>query len=234
MMGGKQESLRALPDYNKIIEDPKYNKALDIFMLLNKNNDGYIHYEETDVLSDAILVLPNKEDRGKIESKDKFKEIFNSLNLYNVDPRHFMNLLDEMQINTEKVHDALYEQEYKDCFSSVFCKCLKCCCRCIRQRMVKSKAKEFDQDQKIKKRKFTDLFTIIKLFQATILEGIDTATDIILLEQIYWEGMKPENADSHGFKIASLYIFISICTPFIIAYSSIVNMLLYNGVYEPA
>ena len=59
-------------------------------------------------------------------------------------------------------------------------------------------------------------------------------TDIVLLNQIYWEGMKPENQDKDSFKIAVLVIFISICSCFLIAYSSIVNMLLYNGVYEPA
>ena len=86
----------------------------------------------------------------------------------------------------------------------------------------------------MKKRRFADMFTIIKQMQASIVEGLDLFTDIVLLNQIYWEGMKPENQDKDSFKIAVLVIFISICSCFLIAYSSIVNMLLYNGVYEPA
>lgn len=66
------------------------------------------------------------------------------------------------------------------------------------------------------------------------MEALDVMTDVVILNQIYWEGMKPENIDKHSYKIATLCIFISICSCFLIAYSSIVNMLLYNGVYEPA
>ena len=51
---------------------------LDIFMLLNKNNDGYIDYEETKPLRDVILSMPGEEDRGKIQKDDDFLEIFKS------------------------------------------------------------------------------------------------------------------------------------------------------------
>ena len=37
---------------------------LDIFMLLNTNNDGYIDYSETKMLRDVILNLPDEEHRG--------------------------------------------------------------------------------------------------------------------------------------------------------------------------
>lgn len=68
----------------------------------------------------------------------------------------------------------------------------------------------------------------------SIIEALDLLTDIILLNQIYWEGMKPENKDKDAFKIVCVCIFIFISSTFLIAYSSIVSMLLYNGVYEPA
>ena len=100
--------------------------------------------------------------------------------------------------------------------------------------MVHGKLKNMEQDQKVKKRKYADMFTIVKQVQASIVEGLDLFTDIVLLNQIYWEGVKPENKDKDSFKIAVLIIFVSICSCFLIAYSSIVNMLLYNGVYEPA
>lgn len=52
-----------------MMEDPKYEKALDIFMLLNKNNDGYIQYAETERIRKVILGLKNPEDRGKVKDE---------------------------------------------------------------------------------------------------------------------------------------------------------------------
>lgn len=176
-----------------MMDDPNMMEALNIFMLLNDNNDGYIQYEETKDLRKVILALKNKEDKGVIDSDEKFKEIFYSLNLYNIDIQNFKYILDKMQINIKKVSEDLYEQEYHGCFNIFCCKCLKCCCKGIRHKMVQGKLKEIDNEQKVKKRKYTDMFTIIKQFQASIVEGFDLFTDIILLNQIYWEGMKPEN-----------------------------------------
>ena len=34
-------------DQVDILEDPEYLRALNIFMLMNNNNDGYIQYDET-------------------------------------------------------------------------------------------------------------------------------------------------------------------------------------------
>lgn len=46
MLGGaketKHQSIRKLPTSDQMIQDPKFEKALDIFMLLNRNNDGYV------------------------------------------------------------------------------------------------------------------------------------------------------------------------------------------------
>lgn len=139
-----------------------------------------------------------------------------------------------MQVDLDKVRDGLYDYEYHGFFNRIFCQCFKCCCKRIRRKMVQGKLKELDQDQKIKKKKYTDMFTITKQIQASVVEGLDLFTDVVLLNQIYWEGMKPENADKDSYKIVALIMFISICSCFLIAYSSIVNMLLYNGVYEPA
>ena len=71
--------------------------------------------------------------------------------------------------------------------------------------MVKSKLKELDLEKKIKKRRFTDMLTIMKSIQASIVEGLDLFTDIVLLNEIYWEGMKPENKDKDSFKIQKEY-----------------------------
>lgn len=139
-----------------------------------------------------------------------------------------------MEINTKKVRQVLYDRQYHGCFNLLFCRSLKCCCRGLRNKQLKGKLKELDHEQRVKKRKFIDIITIIKQVQASVVEGLDLYTDIVLLNHIYWEGMKEENINNHSFKICSLIIFISISSCFLIAYSSIVNMLLYNGVYEPA
>ena len=68
----------------------------------------------------------------------------------------------------------------------------------------------------------------------SVVEALDLLTDIILANQIYWEGMKPKNKDKDSFKIVFLIIVIAIASCFLIAYSSIVSMLLYNGDYEPS
>ena len=218
-----------------MVSQPDFEKSLDIFLLLNRNNDGYIQFEETQRLQDVILKLPNKDDRGRVDSAETFKAIYSSLNLYNIDAIRFKELLDKLEIDITKVAGALYDQEYRGSANRILCcSCFKCCCRRIRGKMVKGKLREFDKEQKDKKRKYADMFTIVKQFQASVVEGLDLFTDVVLLNSIYWEGMKPENVDKHSFKIATLVIFISICSCFLIAYSSIVNMLLYNGVYEPA
>ena len=86
--------------------------ALDIFMLLNKNNDGYIDYSETKSLRNVIMNLPDQDDRGQIKKEDDFLEIFRSFNRYNVDALTFKEILDKMRVNYAKVNDALYDEEY--------------------------------------------------------------------------------------------------------------------------
>jgi hypothetical protein len=71
-------------------------------------------------------------------------------------------ILDDMEVNVKKVSDALYDREYAGFFNIVCCRCLKCCCTGVRRKMVEGKLKELDSDQKMKKRKYADMFTIIK------------------------------------------------------------------------
>ena len=52
-----------------MMADPKFSNVLDIFMMLNKNNDGFIEYDETQRLMKVILSLPNQEDRGIVQSE---------------------------------------------------------------------------------------------------------------------------------------------------------------------
>jgi len=57
-------------------------------------------------------------------------------------------------------------------------------------------------------------------------------TDVILLNRVYWTGM--QHPDNHSYKFATVYIFLSLTSVYLIAYSSMINMLLFKGVYEPA
>lgn len=45
--------------------------------------------------------------------------------------------------------------------------------------------------------------------------------------------MQPHNKDLWSYKFATLFIFMSITSVYLIAYSSMINMLLFKGVYEP-
>jgi hypothetical protein len=52
-----------------------------------------------------------------------------------------------------------------------------------------------------------------------------------LLNTVYWTGMEHPN---HSYKFATVFIFMSVSSVYLIAYSSMINMLLFKGVYEPA
>ena len=124
---------------------------LDIFMLLNTNNDGYLDYEETKQLREVIMNLPEEKDRGIIKKEEDFSEIFWSYKKYNVDAFTFKDMIDKMNIDYVKVNEALYDREYHGVLNAICCRTFKCCCRMIRRKMVKAKIKEFDEDKLEKK-----------------------------------------------------------------------------------
>ena len=72
----------------------------DIFMLLNHNNDGYLNYNEMVEMRKLILEMPDDKDKGKIVDKEKFDEMFKSLQKYNVDILTFKKFMDAMEVNT--------------------------------------------------------------------------------------------------------------------------------------
>ena len=82
--------------------------------------------------------------------------------MYNIDVRDFKKMLDLMEINTKKVRQVLYDRQYHGCFNLLFCRSIKCCCRGLRNKQLKGKLKELDHEQRVKKRKFIDIITIIK------------------------------------------------------------------------
>ena len=78
-----------------------------------------------------------------------------------------------------------------------------------------------------------DKVTIVWKIVSSISEYLNLITTINLISQIYDEGNKTENRDKNSFSIAIIYLFMAISSQFLIAYSSTLYMLFYNGVYEP-
>ena len=59
-------------------------------------------------------------------------------------------------------------------------------------------------------------------------------TSIILLNDVYWTGMKQEdNTSLNGYKISTIVLFLSVFSPFWIAYSALLKIALMQDRYEP-
>ena len=52
----------------------------------------------------------------------------------------------------------------------------------------------------------------------------DEITDWLLLWQLYWLSMEPENRQNASLKAALLVVFFSVLSTHLVAYSSIINM----------
>ena len=64
-------------------------------------------------------------------------------------------------------------------------------------------------------------------------EVMHHVSDVILCREVYWTGMEERNHHLWSYKFATVYIFLSLTSVYLIAYSSMINMLLFKGVYEP-
>jgi hypothetical protein len=76
-----------------------------------------------------------------------------------------------------------------------------------------------------------DMIALVIAILGAYTEISHHVTDIVLLNTVYWTGMKHPN---HSYKFATVFIFMSVSSVYLIAYSSMINMLLFKGVYEPA
>ena len=85
----KEGPVDSKPKVSEMLQDDFFMKSLDIFLLLNKNNDGFVQYDEIMRLQDVVLKLPQKEDWGKADTKKKFIQIFEEFNVYNMDAFKF-------------------------------------------------------------------------------------------------------------------------------------------------
>jgi hypothetical protein len=77
-----------------------------------------------------------------------------------------------------------------------------------------------------------DMLAIMMAIFGTYTELLNHGTDILLLNVIYQTGVANQNKNSYMF--ATVFLFMCLTSVYLIAYSSMVNMLLFKGVYEPA
>lgn len=77
-----------------------------------------------------------------------------------------------------------------------------------------------------------DLLTLLITIVGAYSELLNNITDVFLLKVIYETGLQYKEKDSY--KFATVYIFMCLTSVYLIAYSSMINMLLYKGVFEPA
>lgn len=81
-----------------------------------------------------------------------------------------------------------------------------------------------------KESKTQDLIAIVMELMGSKSEISSFVTGVLLTKEIYYTGMAHPN---DSYKIVTLLMFTILSTEFLIAYSSVINMLLFKGVYEP-
>lgn len=77
-----------------------------------------------------------------------------------------------------------------------------------------------------------DGLAVMMAIFGTYTEMLNHCTDILLLNVIYQTGIQNKGKDSY--MLATIFLFMCLTSVYLIAYSSMVNMLLFKGVYEPA
>ena len=89
-----------------------------------------------------------------------------------------------------------------------------------------------DEEVKVKKKsKVNDIIGLALEMSSTFSEFSGHISDILLCYTVYYTGMA--HPGNHSYKIVTVLIFTLLTSVYLIAYSSVINMLLYKGVYEP-
>lgn len=148
--------------------------------------------------------------------------------------------MDRSEFNVAKVRDSFYQDSYKGCIAKMCCAPWKMCNKRLRKKMISSMLDKEDErlrmyvyDEQEKQSRLQDTLALgIAIVQAKS-EVTHHITDIVLCWTVYWTGMQPQNHHMWSYKFATLYIFMCISSEYLIAYSSMINMLLFKGVYEP-
>ena len=96
---------------------------------------------------------------------------------------------------------------------------------------------QYVYDEEPKTTKMQDMIALLLAIVGAYSEITHHVTDVLLCSTVYWTGMSiqknnPEES-TWSYKFATVYIFMSLTSVYLIAYSSMINMLLFKGVYEP-
>ena len=96
---------------------------------------------------------------------------------------------------------------------------------------------QYVYDEEPKTTKMQDMIALFLAIIQAYSEITHHITDVLLCHSVYWTGMriqeeKPEQSN-WSYKFATVYIFMCLTSVYLIAYSSMINMLLFKGVYEP-
>lgn len=220
-------------------KSPNRHCALDLFLLLDHENDQFLKYEELKEIW-PVMDKFSEVDRGIIKTEEQLKEKFDSFGKFQMDGATFNEFIDSTEVNVAKLRDRFYNMSYSGCCGRTICTCCKFCNRKVRRKLVNEMIRKENEalhmyvyDEEPKYSKMQDFVALILAIVQAYSEVTHHITDILLCSSVYYTGMKEDNHAMWSYKFATVYIFMSISSVYLIAYSSMINMLLFKGVYEP-
>ena len=104
-----EKSNRFKEEYYESLLNKSVNRheALDLFLLLDEENDQFLKYEELKAMWPIIENL-HEVDRGPLKTEEEFKEKFDSFGKFQMDRRTFNEFVDSIEIDVRKVRDKFY------------------------------------------------------------------------------------------------------------------------------
>ena len=94
--------------YQRLVnKSPNRLEALDLFLLLDNENDQFLKYVEVQMMWKYISKFEEK-DKGQIKSEEDLKEIFESFGKFQMERTTFNQFADKAEFNVGKVRDKLY------------------------------------------------------------------------------------------------------------------------------
>lgn len=172
-------------------------EALDLFLLLDHENDHFLKFEEISTIYPFIEKMSKKEDKGKIHSLEDLRENFEFFEHLQIDKSTFNKFVDRCGFNVGIIRDNFYDKSYEGCCSKIFCRCCKCCNRMLRKKMVKKMMEKEDEqlrlfvyDEREKRSKLQDIIAVVLAIVQAKSEVMHHVADFILCYTVYWTGME--------------------------------------------
>lgn len=120
---------------SQINKSPNRHASLDIFLMLDQENDQYLKLEEIEPMWPFIEKLDEK-NQGQIHSKQDLAEHFNKHKQYQINQRTFNEFMDETGMNVPLVRNMMYRSKYQGCCRRLCCSLCRPCNRKVRSTMV--------------------------------------------------------------------------------------------------